>query len=431
MAIPTYLTDGNGNAIEISNGSIPITTTADAASSVIVVPQLDSGAIDAFGRQRVSQLSTLFDSKLLNDAHPHLWDESEVSGGGTSGTYNSSRSDVKMSVTANTAGKRVRQTLQRFNYFSGKSHLIFQTFVCGDAPTGITKQVGYFDDNNGLFFEHSENVISMCKRSKVTGSVVDTKVVQDDWNLDKLDGTGTSGFTFNCSQAHILIVDFEWLGVGRVRMGFVIDGQIIYVHAFNHANVVTSVYMTSPNLPLRYSIENDGTGTAQDLYCVCGSVSTEGAVTHAGVPYSFATTASVTLPDTANTYALFVMRLKSTHQDSSVVPHDFQAYCGTADDVLVQIVYNPTITGNALSYSGVTNSAVEVATCDASNRVTVMGSIAHSDYLRGKTQATTLGVDEVIPMGAFIDGTSTTIALVARGFTASAKCYGCANWRED
>ena len=199
----------------------------------------DSTSIDAFGRWRVSNPTTLFDSKQVHDNQPSFWDDSEVSGSGTSSTYDGDKAMTQMGVSASTAGKRVRQTFMRFNYQPGKSQLWLMTSVMSAAPSGIIACVGQFDDDNGIFFKVTDGVISANIRTSTSGSAVDTTVNQSSWNGDKLDGTGPSGHTLDPTKCQILFADYEWLGVGRVRMGFVIDGAFIVAHTFNHANSVT------------------------------------------------------------------------------------------------------------------------------------------------------------------------------------------------
>ena len=237
---------------------------------------LDSPQLDAFDRLRVSNPETIFDSKQIFDTQPLVWDDSEVSGSGTSSTYNQDAARTRLAVTATTAGRRVRQTFMRFNYEPGKSQLILLTgrLTSDDAGSkaGLKTKLGLFDDDNGLFFTQDEGTLKVVQRSNVTGTPVDTEVAQSSWNVDKFDGTGTSGITFMANDANIFFIDFEWLGVGRVRMGFVIDGIPYVCHQFLNANLRNTVYMSTPNLPLRYEIENDGTGAAEQLDHICTSV---------------------------------------------------------------------------------------------------------------------------------------------------------------
>lgn len=233
--------------------------------------------VDAFGRLRISEPHTIFDSKQVFDNLPLFWDDQEVSGSGTSSTFSKPHARTQIAV-GTAAGKRVRQTFERFNYQPGKSQFVVLTGVLGAGSSGITQELGYFDDDNGLFFRCDEGVIYVVSRSSVTGSAVDTTASQSAWNIDTLDGNGPSGLTMDFTLAQIFFMDFEWLGTGRVRFGFYINGVQHYCHEFLNANAISTVYMSTPNLPIRYSIENDGTGAASTLDHLCSTVIVEGAV---------------------------------------------------------------------------------------------------------------------------------------------------------
>ena len=150
------------------------------------------GLVDAFNRLRVANPITLFDSKQIHDNKPLFWDDQEVSGSGTSSTYNTNQASSTIAVSNLTAGKRVRQTRQRFNYQPGKSQLVMFTGNAVSMDTGITKEVGYFDDNNGLFFRITATDAAVVVRTNTSGSPVDTVVPRSSWNGDKLDGNGPS-----------------------------------------------------------------------------------------------------------------------------------------------------------------------------------------------------------------------------------------------
>ena len=214
---------------------------------------------DAFGRLRTSTPQTIFDSKQINDNAPLSWDDAEVSGGGTGSTYNANQASTTITVGAE-AGVRTRQTKMRFNYQPGKSQMICVTGILGVGASGITQRIGYGDDDNGLFFETIDGIFQVNRRTKTSGSAVNNRTIQSNFNIDTMDGTGPSRITIDLSKTQIFWIDFEWLSVGRVRFGFVIEGKLIYFHEFNHANDLIVAYMSTPNLPLRYEIENDGTG---------------------------------------------------------------------------------------------------------------------------------------------------------------------------
>jgi hypothetical protein len=191
------------------------------------------------------------------------------------------------------------------------------------APkTGLTQRVGYYGDENGFYLEQEDNTIAFVKRSLVSGSIVETPVTQNSWNGDKLDGTGPSGLTLDLTKSQILWMDLEWLGVGSVRVGFVINGQFIVCHTFNHANLITSTYITTASLPLRYEIFNtSGTSGASTLKQICSTVLSEGGYELRGKQQSIGTpiTAPRTFAVAGTYYPIVGIRLQSTRLDAIVV----------------------------------------------------------------------------------------------------------------
>ena len=276
---------------------------------------LDSGtgtkpaSVDSFGRLRVSNPLTLFDSSYRHQDNG-LWATS-VANSGTA-TFNANQGLMDLAVTTTSGSKVYRETLRVFPYQPGKSLLLLSTFVFNEAKTNLRQRSGYFDNNNGFFLELSGTTLSFVRRSYVSGALVETKIPQSDWNTDKLDGTGLSGITLDMTKAQILWSDMEWLGVGSVRMGFVIDGVLITCHTFNHANIISSTYITTATLPLRYEIENTGTtGSSSTLKQICGSVISEGGYQLSGDSHSVGTPIAtpVSMATAGTVYPIVSLRL--------------------------------------------------------------------------------------------------------------------------
>jgi len=86
---------------------------------------------------------------------------------------------------------------------------------------------------------------------------VDVRVPQDQWNLDKCDGTGPEGFVLDIDKIQMAYMDYSWYGAGKIRFGFKDrEGHVRYVHQFVHNNRLDEAYMRSGNLPAKYEIEN-------------------------------------------------------------------------------------------------------------------------------------------------------------------------------
>lgn len=416
-------------------------------SRAVTVSAGDSASVDAFGRWRVSEPQTLFDSKLIfNDSdlaedvenHPLIYDNQEISGGGTSTAYIANQSAQSVSVSASTAGRRVRQTKMRFNYQPGKSQLVLMTFNTGDCVAGVTKREGIFDDQNGLFLELSDDVY-LCRRSYVTGSAVDTKVKQSDWNIDSMDGSNRfSRIDLDFTKTQILIIDYEWLGVGRVRMGFVIDGLIYYAHEFLNANNLATVYMTTPNLPLRTEIQNDGTGEACSMVQICSSVMSEGGSQDLGVIRSASTDGTHIDANTENTiYAIIGIRLKSNYIGTTikVLNVALQEQAGSKK-LEWMLLLNPTVAGT-FAYVDESLSAIAVARGAVANTVTggyriAGGYLESAGVPSGAAGSSDKGIDNAIRLGSTIAGVTDTLVLCARpiGGSSNTDIEGSITWRE-
>jgi hypothetical protein len=230
--------------------------------------------IDAFGRLRVSEPFTLFDSSHRFDDNG-LWSTATATGGAA--TFNSAQGLVDLDVTAASGSEVLRETTKVFSYQPGKSLLVLNTFVMSAAKTNLRQRVGYYGTQNGFYLEQNNTTVSFVERSFVTGSVVNTPVAQASWNVDPMDGSGPSGITLDLTKAQILFMDLEWLGVGTVRIGFVVNGNFYVCHKFHHANLITSTYITTASLPLRYEVTNTGaTSGASTLKQICSTVLSEG-----------------------------------------------------------------------------------------------------------------------------------------------------------
>jgi hypothetical protein len=347
---------GIWNDLEKVSRAVNCCTTGSTSPTNVVLP---ATTYDSFGRQRVSEPLTLFDSSHRY-ADNNLW--STVTNVGGSAVFNVDQGLVDLNVTTSLDSEVIRETIKVFPYQPGKSLLVLNTFVMSPAKTGLRQRVGYYGSDNGFYLEQSDNAIAFVERSVVTGSLVDNAVLQANWNGDKLNGTGPSGLTLDLTKAQILWMDLEWLGVGSVRVGFIINGQFIVCHTFNHANIIASTYITTASLPLRYEIRNNTvTSGASTLKQICSTVISEGGYELRGLQQSAGT--SITVPRTfavAGTYYPIVsVRLKSTRLDAIVIVTAISLLgIGNGKNYQWRVVASATTTGGLWVDAGV-NSAVE------------------------------------------------------------------------
>jgi hypothetical protein len=142
---------------------------------------------DAFGRLRVSQPFTLFDSQ--NRYGKDVQFDESTSGSG-SATHLTNESSVKLEVTSASGDEVIRQTKRVFPYQPGKSLLVLATFAMAEGEEDLRQRVGYFSTNNGVFFEQDDDELAFVVRTYTSGSASDArKITQANWNGDKLDGS--------------------------------------------------------------------------------------------------------------------------------------------------------------------------------------------------------------------------------------------------
>ena len=272
----------------------------------------NSPNIDSFGRLRVSNPFTLFDSSHRY-ADNGLWSTGTTTGGAA--TFNAAQGLVDLDVTAASGSEVIRETTKVFSYQPGKSLLVLNTFVMSPAKTNLRQRVGYYGTQNGYYLELNNTTVSFVERSFVTGGVVNTPVAQASWNVDPMDGSGPSGITLDLTKAQILFMDLEWLGVGTVRLGFIIDGNFYVCHKFHHANIIASTYITTASLPLRYEITNTGaTSGASTLKQICSTVLSEGGYQLNGLQQAIGTpvTTPINLAVAGTFYPIVSLRLKTS-----------------------------------------------------------------------------------------------------------------------
>lgn len=379
-------------------------------------------AADAFGRARSSQPFTLFDSQNRY-ADSGDFDTSTATGG--TSTLNTNTSSMDLAVTASSGSEVIRESYRVFPYQPGKSLLVMCTFVMNAGKTNLRQRVGYFSTQNGIYIEQDSTTVYMVKRSYITGSVVNTRVAQADWNEDKLDGNGLSGLTLDISKSQIFWTDLEWLGVGSVRCGFVIDGKLITCHTFTNANEAANVYMTTAILPIRYEITNTGaTASSSTLKQICSTVISEGGYGKK-VAKSVARMTSDTTVGTSFE-PLVSIRLASDRLDAVVLPASVPVMPTGAspDNYEIALIKNATLTGASYNTTDFANVDYDVSATALSG-----GTIVELYYVAGTNQSASginfeFDYNFDLQLGRTMAGVSDVYTLAARVLTGTNDIIG-------
>jgi len=200
-----YLANGANGDIVSTGNRLPV----DAAFS--------GTAGDAFGRLRVAEPFTLGDYKHLYAIDPNFID---FTANGGSVVFTGNTASATLSTNNSTSSVSVHQSKFYHSYQPGKSQVILSSVVFGYAQQNVTKRTGYFDDRDGIYFEQvgsntstgtDNGTLNFVIRSFVTGTPLETdigsykrRVPQSQWNVDRCDGTGASGFNIDTSKTQLI-----------------------------------------------------------------------------------------------------------------------------------------------------------------------------------------------------------------------------------
>lgn len=348
---------GNTLPVTINNANIEVTQgTSPWVVSGNVATTIGGTNLDAFGRLRVSEPFTLFDSQ-----NRYIDGEQFSTTTATSGNvvYVANESSFNLNVSAASGSSVIRQSKTVQAYQPGKSLLTMNTFAMATLKANLRQRVGYFTTGNGVYFEANGTNLFLVIRSSTTGSVVEERIAQADWNGDKL----LSGIVLNPTLTQIFWNDIEWLGVGNVRAGFVINGQFIVCHTFQHANQPgnTTVYMTTATLNPRYEITNTGaTSGVSTMKQICSTVISEGGFTPSTKIGYVTNNTSLTRVAAGNTLtSLCSIRLNPAYPDAVVVPAQIDLLLVDTRYGQFQLIENATFT---TSFSNIAGSVVQSAT---------------------------------------------------------------------
>jgi hypothetical protein len=280
--------------------------------------------LDAFGRSRTADPMTIAD-------YTHMYGQNsemlfKTSGSGTY-SYRTNEASVRLSIGTGSGDYVIHQSRMYHHYLPGKSQLTYSSFNFINSSTNSEKKVGYYDDRNGIFLNlDGSGNLSFVQRSYVTGTVSETSYPQSSWNKDKCDGTGSSKFNLDITKTQLVFFDFQWLGVGRIRCGFVHDGVGIVAHEIYHSNILDKVYWSNPALPVRCEVINTGVGSGTaSIDQICSTVISEGGYDLAGYDHSAYASKDITSAGTST--LIGALRLSNTFKGYpnrvTIFPGDF------------------------------------------------------------------------------------------------------------
>ena len=373
----------------------------------------DSPIVDAFGRLRVSQCNPHFDSMEISGKRTDLW--VDVNAGSGSTDHIANQSCVRFNTTIVNGDKATRRSKPLLTYVPGVSVAVHCTGVMGTGAINSYQRIGLFNAQNGVFFEQKDSAMGVVIRTYTAGSVSNNRIERTDWNIDPMDGTGPSGVNLNFTKTQIFFLDLQWLGVGRVRMGFVHNGLAHLCHEFNHNNQLSTVYMTSPLLPITYEVENYGASTAlTDFRQICSSIILEGGDSITKNLRSVNTTVTPRATTTTTALPVISLRLQTAFVGLSqlqvgIIQTLVTTGAGSVRDHLFEVIYGGTLESSSFTANS-GSAAWDIAAthitggikvagffCSGADRLNIDESGSHDRHL---AEGSTSGQPEIFTVTA-------------------------------
>lgn len=416
----------------------------------------DGPQLDAFSRLRVSTPTTVFDAQqeygldtlrvwdaAANGTYASMSTAGSVSSAGNAvGPTDTNTRMTPVTVSTTNGHYAVLQSRQYVRYIPGKSHLVLMT---------------------GVFAPAAGFSASFVRRTSTSGAVVDNEVTQANWNIDKFDGTGKSGITIDFTKTQILVIQAQWLGVGRVIVGFDIDGQIFPAHEFLNANTIAVPYTQTFNLPVRLETRNTsatttvaragyfdaangiflnlsktaGSPPGGTLNFVCCSVQSEGGLESRGFPMT--ANNGITPIAVTTRRAVLSIRPKATFNSltnrAQIELSDYQISAQT-NDALYEVVIGGTLGGVPAWTSVGANSVVEydIAGTTVTGGVTTLSGhvLAGSGAARGFTTGQIdIRNPFVLRQIDALAANQDSISIVCTSVAGTSNILGAFNWHEQ
>jgi hypothetical protein len=374
----------------------------------------------------------VFEHTNVSEKESLLVDES-TSGGGTSINYDSNKSEVSLNISGAAEASKVviRQSKIRSSSSVNKSYTAVCCGIIGGSSVGYTKRIGLFDDNNGMFFESDNTDFNVVVRSSTTGSVVDTKVSQSSWNLDKMDGTGNSGLNIDRTLVQTFIIDYS-IG-GLIRFGFMVKGEPIYCHEIGSSNLGLTLNMSSISLPIRFEIRADSSqATDESVIELFSSIIEEGEDKRELVSVSRRAT-SLSVSNSSDFHNVISLRLNQGFLGSKIFAESISLISTSSVTYAWYLVLNPSISTGSFTWFRVGDHSIDYSTSSVTLVPTNSNTLASGVGSSSNTlkEKITEYINEHVAIGSKIDGTQDVVTLCVQKLSGTTSTYyGSINLRE-
>lgn len=404
----------------------PVSSTSDGKLKTEITFPANNYLSSSFGGLRTVTSQNVFESLFSFDKQPLVWDET-LSGGATS-TFNTNTNSIDMTLPTTSGASVVRQTFRRIRYNPARTVQILTAAILGEPKANVKKQIGQFDTNDGVFFEHDGLTVNVVRRTSTSGTPVDIKTAQSSWNIDKFDGTGISGITIDFSKHQLFYIQYAFQGFGDIVYGVYFQGRILYAHRETITNVSTQPSMRTPHLPCSVQFTNTATtASSTTLSYNSFTIKNEGEdADQEGQLRSYSSSPVKTVTTTVT--PLTSIRLRPGYEKAIADVIKTTVFVNTADEVIWTIWLNPTLTGSTFAN---TSSYLSI---DTAATAMTGGTEIISGILGQQTSSSITSLDLLkyanTFLGTAINGTTNIITIAARARAGTADVLETLVWRE-
>jgi len=328
-------------------------TAVNPFGKQVVLVDDDTVQHTSLNRRKVSTFELTDFATFTRSKDTGIFDE--LTSGTASATHDAYLGMVKLEVGSDVGDEVIRQTKRVQRYLPGRQGEFSTTIIFGTPTTGIRRRVGMFNESNGFYFEDSGDGTYRCVlRRNTAGGIEEESYARDEWNVDKLDGTGPSGITADPEMIQHMSMEYEWFGSGMIEWNFVIDNNKFPVHRILHANRHPHTWASRAALPIRVELTNvTGAPGTHTFYQGAHALSAEGTTTLLGRQESISSAITGKTLTNANTfYPIVAIRLKSDSLFSVIIPDEYAGCTLDNTDIFIRSIEGATVTGGTWVSAG-------------------------------------------------------------------------------
>lgn len=386
----------------------------------------DDYTVTSIGALRTAEAHNVFESLFSFDKQPLIWDEVLTSGG--TSTFNSNTNCIDMTVPTTSGASVVRQTFRRIRYNPSRTVQVLVAGTMGVGKANVVKRIGQYDTLDGVFFEQDGTTTYVVRRTSTSGVAVDTRTAQSSWNIDKFDGTGTSGITIDFSKHQLFYIQYAFQGFGDVVYGFYLNGKVRFCHRETIANTLSVPSLRTAHLPGRLEITNTGTSASSTTMSYNSfTVKNEGTDDEKeGQSRSYSSAPLKTVGTT--TVPVLSVRLGSGFSRAVADILKTSIFVQTVDEVIWSIHINPTLTGATFAVTASYTQIDTAASAQSGGTEILSGILGQNSNSADLSQELLAAVNSYL--GVSIAGTASIITLSARSRLGTADILSALVWKE-